>query len=293
MKKLSDHVTLFGNGDCNFYLVEGEKAAIIECGTSAGAAIFAQQWKALERKPQVEYLIMMHSHFDHACGLPMLKGLFPRAQVAGSLAAQKILAKERIVRSLYAADHYVTDLYLKNGILTEKPDVEPPAELIIDQVLEDGDTIDLGAGVQIQIITAPGHSVCSLAAYLDVDQAIFVSDAAGYRDDSGEVSPVFFYDYDSYMATIKRLQSYPAQIIGVAHGQVLVGDDTAGFYEQGLASAREAFDWIKGRLQAGESEDAISATIYDRYIQGTLAHYPREMMLGSMQLLIKNVKAKL
>lgn len=293
LKKLSDHVTLFGNGDCNFYLLEGEKAAVIECGTSAGAAILAQQWQALEQKPAVEYIIMLHSHFDHACGLPILQNLFPRAQVLGSLAAQKILAKERIVKSLYAADEYVTEFYLKNGLLKERPEVKPPAELVIDQLLVDGDTIDLGAGVQIQIIAAPGHSVCSLAAYLDVDQAIFISDAAGYRDDSGEISPVFFYDYDSYMATIERLQTYPAQIIGVAHGQVLVGDDTAGFYPQALASARNAFDEIKGRLQAGQSEDEISEKMFNQYIQGTLAHYPREMMLASMQLLIKNVKAKM
>jgi glyoxylase-like metal-dependent hydrolase (beta-lactamase superfamily II) len=293
VKRLSDHVMLLGNGHFNYYVAGVKEAALIECGTSAGAAIFARQWEALEEKVNIKYIIIMHAHFDHACGLPILKSLFPQAEVIASHAGKTILAKERIVKALYANDAYVSELYKRQGLLDKIPETEGISELVVDRIATDGDILELGEGVSLQILEAPGHSVCSLAAYLKEDQAMFVSDAAGYGDDSGNISPVFFHDYDSYINTIKRLKEFPTRILGVAHGQVVRDSAVNRFYEKGLLAAGKAFDQIQAGLVADVAEKDIARELFNQYITGTLACYPEEMMLASMELLIKNVKAKL
>lgn len=293
MKKLSDNVMVLGNDYFNFYLVGKEEAVLLECGTRAGATIFKQQWQQLEPKPQVKYIVILHSHFDHACGLPILKELFPDAEVLGSAAAQKFLSKEKIVKDLFQNDAIVSESYFKHGLLDEKPDTSELDYLKVDRAVGEGDVLELEPGLKLKFLDAQGHSACSIAAYLENDQVMFVSDAAGYRSSKEEISPVFFQGYAQYINTLKKLQSYPTRMTGVAHGDIPAGDDVADFYQQSLEAAVEGFDFIKDRLNEGMDEKQLSKLLFDRYIKGGLSYYPEKMMLGSMYLLINNVKAVL
>ncbi|MEN6326556.1 MAG: MBL fold metallo-hydrolase [Syntrophomonas sp.] len=293
MMKLSDNVAVLGNEYFNFYLVGKQEAVLLECGTRAGAAIFKQQWLELEPKPEVKYIVILHSHFDHACGLPILKELFPDAEVLGSAAAQKFLSKEKIVRDLYRNDAIASDLYLKNGLIQEKPDTSELDFLGIDRVVGEGDILKLSDGLELKFLNAQGHSACSIATYLAADNAMLVSDAAGYRSSKEDLSPVFFQDYDLYISTLNKLKSYSSNFVGVAHGEIPQGDQIEEFYQKTLQAAEECFDFIKNSLEQGMDEKELTKLLFDRYIKGGLAYYPEDMMLGSMYLLIKNVKRKL
>ncbi len=293
MKRLSDNVMLLGNGYFNYYVVGQKEAALVECGTSAGAAILARQWAELENQPDIKYLIALHSHFDHACGIPALKRMFPEALVAASKTGQKLLGKDRIVKGLFDYDQVVSDNYIQSGLLDEKP--EPPGVEIIavDIAVGNGDIIELGEGLKLEVIDAPGHSICSIAAYLGKDQLMFISDAAGIQGADKQISPVFFQDYDLYVNTIKKLMLYPTRAAGVAHGDIPVGAEVKPFYNESLAAAVYCFDLIKNKLDEGIEEKVIAAELYDRFIKDGLSYYPVDMMTGAMSLLIESVKRKL
>lgn len=294
MTQLADRVMVLGNGNFNYFIVGREEAVLIECGTSAGADIFARQWQAEKNRPRIKYILVMHSHFDHVCGLPRLKDLFPQAQTAASPAARKILARDKLKPVLIQADAYVTDAYVRNGLL---PDA--PGGLDIDRVqaelaVAEGDSLIVDEGLQLDIIEAPGHSPCSLAAYFPSAKAMFISDAAGYQIPDGLRSPVFFQDYDLYRETIRRLQQYPTEIVGVGHGEIPVGhDQVSQFYNRSMEAAAEAFDLIKDRLDRGQSEQSIVTELYDRYIKGAMSYYPPDLMMGSVSMLVKNVKNRM
>lgn len=293
MDKISDNVMLMGNGYFNFYLLGRQEAALVECGATAGAVIFAKQWEALERKPEVKYIIDLHSHFDHACGIPTLKKIFPTAKVVASEAGKKILAKESIVKSLFKSDDYVSRNYYNSGLLEVIPETPDIATINIDMVVSEGDVLELDQGLELKIVNAPGHSVCSIAVYLEKDQVMIISDAAGSRLSDGTMSPVFFSDYDSYMSTIKKLMSYPTRLIGTAHGPNPEGAEVQTFYNDALQTAGDTFKLIKERVEAGADETKLARELYGRFIKDGLSYFPEDMMVGSMNLLIKNVKKKL
>ncbi|MBC7076074.1 MAG: MBL fold metallo-hydrolase [Syntrophomonadaceae bacterium] len=293
MTNLTDNVMLMGNGYFNYYVVGRKGAALVECGTRAGASIFAKQWAQLKNKPDVQYIVALHSHFDHVCGIPVLRKIFPDAKLVASKQAQKILSKERIVKELFRNDAIVSESYLKNGLLQEKPDTHEEEVITVDMAVGEGDTVQLGEGFELRILDAPGHSVCSIGAYFEGEQAMFVSDAAGYRISKDLLAPVFFQNYGSYINTIKKFMSYPTEAVGVAHGDVPVGKEVEQFYKQAVAAAEEGFNYIKTRLAEGVGEDELAEELFKRYIRGGLAFYPREMMLGAMHLLIQSVKAEL
>jgi len=261
---------------------------------STGVEIFAQQWRQIEDQPQIKSILVLHSHFDHVCGIPMLKNLFPDTRVLASAAAQKVLSLDKVLTSLGKADEVVSAAYFSQGLISSRPAPLQIDLLTVDQVVGEGDSVDLGGNLKLNILATPGHSPCSIAAYLANEQIMFVSDAAGYRSPDGLMSPVFFQDYDLYMETIRRLMTYPTEILAVGHGEVVVGKgQVQQFYEQSLAAAQEAFNKIRERLAEGEQEENLAGELYQTYIKGGLAFYPRNMMLGSMYQLIKNVQARM
>lgn len=294
MKSLSANVLLLGNRNFNYYVVGKTEAVIIECGMSVGVEVFAQQWRQIEDQPQIKSILALHSHFDHVCGIPMLKNLFPDTRVLASAAAQKILSLDKVLTSLGKADEVVSAAYFSQGLISSRPAPLQIDLLTVDQVVGEGDSVDLGGNLKLNILATPGHSPCSIAAYLANEQIMFVSDAAGYRSPDGLMSPVFFQDYDLYMDTIRRLMTYPTEILAVGHGEVVVGKgQVQQFYEQSLAAAQEAFNKIRERLAEGEQEENLAGELFQTYIKGGLAFYPRNMMLGSMYQLIKNVQARM
>ena len=120
---------------------------------------------------------------------------------------------------------------------------------------------------------------------------MIISDAAGFRADGDQITPVFFQDYEAYLHTLKRLSSYPTQLVGVAHGDIAVGSSAvADFYLESLSAAQQAHEMIKNKLAEGVPAEVLATEMFDQYIKGPLAYYPPEMMLGSMHLLIQNVK---
>jgi glyoxylase-like metal-dependent hydrolase (beta-lactamase superfamily II) len=121
MLRLTENVMVLGNGNFNYFVVGQKEGILIECGTSAGVSIFAQQWSELQNKPDIKYILVMHSHFDHACGLPMLKDLFPAAQAVASQATQKILSLDKLKPVLQRADVFVTEAYAKEQLLLAIP----------------------------------------------------------------------------------------------------------------------------------------------------------------------------
>lgn len=294
MQRLSENVRLLGNGYFNYYVVGQTEAVVIECGMSAGVAIFSRQWAKMGDKPRVKSILALHSHFDHVCGIPMLKALFPDTRVLASAAAQKVLTLDKVLTALSKADEVVSEAYFRAGLVAEKPGQLKISLMNVDQAVGEGDLIIVGDDLHLSILEAPGHSPCSIAAYLETEQVMFVSDAAGYRAPEGLMSPVFFQDYDLYMDTIRKLMTYPTEILAVGHGEVVVSQDKVQqFYQQSLAAAEGAFNNIKEKLASGEQEGNIAAELFQTYIKGGLAFYPRNMMLGSMYQLIKNVKARM
>lgn len=294
MPGLTDNVMVLGNGNFNYFVVGKNEATLIECGTSAGVSIFAEQWSDLENKPNIKYILVMHSHFDHVCGIPMLKDLFPEAQVVGSQVTQKMLLNEKFKLILQGTDAFIIDAYAKEPLLPTIPGPLTIERVKVDFTLGEGDSIMVDDGLKLEIIEAPGHSACSLAAYLPNDQVMFISDSGGYLAPDDVMSPVFFQDYDIYRDTINRLRQYPTEVLGVGHGEVPVGaDQVQQFYTRGLEAAEEAFALIKEKLNGGQSDESITMELYNTYIKGAMSYYPQDLMMGSVYQLVKNVKFRL
>lgn len=292
--QISDHVMLLGNGHFNHYVVGRHQAVLLECGMSAGIPAFTRQWESLDPQPQVTHIVILHSHFDHVCGLPQFKKMFPQALVVGHAAAEKLFTKEKVRQLMQMGDDMVSQVYLEDYGISEKPGPLDVNLLKIDKTVGEGDIIQVDSDLSLQIIETPGHSSCSISVYLPQEEVMFVSDAAGTAINEETIVPVFFQDYDLYLDSIRKLMSYPTRVLALGHGQVLNGyEQVQDFYRRSLQSAQDAFASIKDELLAGVSTEELTRQFYDQYMKGGLADYPAAVMLGSVGQLINNVAKRL
>ncbi len=292
--RISENVLLLGNGHFNHYIVGQRQAALIECGMSAGIPAFTQQWESLKTQPEILHILALHSHFDHVCGIPAFRKIFPQAVVCASAGTEKLLSKDKVCNAVQLGDQLVSEVYFNDNRISEKLSPLDTALLKIDQVIGQGDVIELGSGLTLQIIATPGHSSCSIAAYLPEEEVMFVSDAAGTAISPEVIAPVFFQDYDLYLDSLRKLIDYPTKILALGHGDVIIGtDQVQNFYRRSLQSAEDAFEAVKNKLMAGASEEEVASQLYDQYMMGGLADYPKPVMLISLGQLIKNVAQRI
>lgn len=291
--RLTENVVCIGNRHFNHYIVGRKHAAIVECGVSASTVSFRQQWEALTDKPHVEYLLASHAHFDHVCGIPALQTIFPQAQLVASSEAKKVLAKPKILENFFSQDEKMTELLLRQGMLDEPIKTPVPQQIIVDTVVKGGDVLDLGQGLSLEVIEAPGHSPCNLAFYLPEDQVMFLSDTAGFQTSDELIFPIFFQDFEMYMESIRRLMSYPTKVVAIPHERIWVNEEVPQFYKRALNIAQNAFDIIKEMLDQGMDDESIQRNLYDLYYREQLKIYVPENISLCVELLVRRVKQSL
>ena len=82
--------------------------------------------------------------------------------------------------------------------------------------LEDGRTIDLGGGLQVQVLATPGHSVDSICYYIEDDGVLFTGDTVL------GVGTTTVHDLADYRASLRRLADLPnLKLICPGHGPLV------------------------------------------------------------------------
>lgn len=288
---LTDNVIQMGNRHFNYFVVGSKKeAAIVECGVTGGVYSLSQQWTRLGTKPIISYLIASHAHFDHVCGIPALRDLFPQAAVVASSEAQRVLNKPKVVQGFFAQDEKMSAVLTAEGIIPKTPISKPPETIVVDRIVTDGERINLTGGLQLLAIDAQGHSPCNLAYYLPQDQVMFVSDAGGFQIADDRIFPIFFQGYELYIETLERLKSFPTRVLAIPHERIWVNEEVPIFYDRAINAAQTAYANIEMMLDSGWAEEDIRTNLFSQYYQGALQIYTTTNINTCVDLLVRRVK---
>jgi glyoxylase-like metal-dependent hydrolase (beta-lactamase superfamily II) len=150
---------------------------IINGGMSYLVPDLLSQFKRLGiDETRITKLLLLHSHFDHVGTVPFFKRCYPLVELYASARSWEILQAPKAIDTINAFSHSVAKRTGRDGVYAEY-DLEWRDE-IMAKILSDGDCIDV-SGLLVQIITTPGHSSCSLSAYVPKLKALFASDAGG------------------------------------------------------------------------------------------------------------------
>lgn len=164
---LGDHVTVLADDrggrypSGNSLLVRGsEETALVD----PSLVVVAREPRS---RPRADRVLLSHCHEDHVAGLH----LHPRAAVHVHEADAPGLASLDGMMAIYgmegAAEAAFRDAIVRDFHWVARPDAAP---------LRDGDVLDLGGGVRIRTVHAPGHTRGHCVFAIEPDDVLYLGD---------------------------------------------------------------------------------------------------------------------
>ncbi len=263
--ELTKSITLYKVGLVNYYVVKGEEVVIFEAGLSCSAEKLLEE---LDVEP--DYVIVPHGHFDHVGGVAVFKEVYPDVKIAAHPAVAELAGKEKVVNSWRTDDaELCKNYYKKEGV----------GELNV------GIDIEVTEGSQVgdlEIMETPGHTRDCISGYLRRENAVFVNDSLGFAFSSGGILPMFFYNFEDYVKSIKRVQGLKPYILGLSHNTYFTGRACDDFISESLSETIQLYN----RLKRGDisDEELVSLVFRDE-----IRYYPEMTMKATAKLLKKRV----
>jgi len=205
--------------DAAYLVVEGDRAAFIDCGTNYALPRMLAALDAAGLTPaHVDWLILTHVHLDHAGGAGELMAQLPDA---------RLLVHPRGARHMIDPSQLwagASAVYGESVMDETYGRLRPvPAERVVEA--GDGDTVYLG-GRPLLCIHTPGHARHHIAIYDRQSNACFTGDTFGlsYRDLDTERGPFIIpttspvqFEPDALHASIDRLLALEPEAMYLTH----------------------------------------------------------------------------
>jgi len=289
--KVTDRLEFLGTRENCLYLLKGKDMMIIGGGMGWIAPSLEAQFSAMDFEPQkLKYLVISHSHFDHCGAVPYLKRKFPNIQILASAHSEKIFAKEKAVNSIAANNKYIVD---KLGLQSEYERLNLKFDGIhVDRVVTEKEIIGLSDDIDVHFLEVPGHTQCSIAAYVPKLKTLFPADAVPPPTEDEEA--VFFpgpqYDFGMYKQSMARLASLEVEILASEHYGVVIGDQARQTLQEGLRQTEKLENDITNLYrQTGNFDETVQKAAAQILQHNELDFMGRELQLIVLSTVIRRI----
>jgi glyoxylase-like metal-dependent hydrolase (beta-lactamase superfamily II) len=286
--KVTPHLFQLGTKSFPVYLSMGEHGMIIEGGTGPTFDIIVSQIDSLGIDPEkIRYIALTHSHSDHVGAVPRFKRRFPHIKVLGGSVTEKILKKERFLKDFLPADKMICDILMDKGDIYEMPPALEKYAFDIDQVVSEGEKIELGQGISWTVFNTPGHSPCHISLFEEKEKNFAIGDITGYFDPEMDIFwPNYFYSLEEYCKSILRMMDIPGDRILLSHNGA-IETKSSSHLAKALKATEIYHKEMINRLDKGEPNEEICRDKADWIVSiGALASY--NVLLFLCDLLIKS-----
>ncbi|MBI2906349.1 MAG: MBL fold metallo-hydrolase [Chloroflexi bacterium] len=202
-------------GHTKLYFLEGEKKAIIDTGVDSSPKGDIARYLAYfgYKLSDIDIILNTHGHSDHAGGNPAIQGSAVCMHEADTF----------LVEDPTKAFDYLTAPTRK---LMGKSDAEIGEERAryvssavkqkVTRLLKDGDVVDLGKGIQLKVVSIPGHTMGSIGYLWEKEGMFFVGDSAMAQGSRPGIFPALYHPL-TYARTLQRLLEMPMGLLALGH----------------------------------------------------------------------------
>jgi glyoxylase-like metal-dependent hydrolase (beta-lactamase superfamily II) len=265
------------------YLIDDERKAIIETGTSWDAPKILDAVKAFGLRPEeIDALVVSHIHLDHAGGAGFLLEEMPQANVyVHERGLKHLVDPSRLVESAHQAlNADEADLF---GTMQ-------PIRATRLVAVKDKDRLDLGSHCLV-FFDSPGHAPHELTILDERNRCVYTGDAAGLYFPGDEIlmpiAPAPSFDLEKSLETFRRLLALKPRALLFSH---------YGPYGKPKAAIETMMamypDWariVQERL-ASAGEDGVLRELYDISCRAA-KRFPRDFLERRIRVSIKGLAA--
>jgi 2-aminobenzoylacetyl-CoA thioesterase len=267
---VTERVALLGRLESCVQLVDGGgELALVGGAMSYVVPDVLEQLERLEiDERKIARLVILHAHFDHCGMIPILKRRWPWATVSASARAKELLANPRIVQSIAVMNRAAAERFDRVAAVEELGGDFTAATVEVEEVVSEGSTLRCDE-VSMEILEVPGHSTCSIAAYLPRERALFASDAAGIGYE-GYFLSAGNSNFDLYQQSLERMAGLDVELLAKEHYGVHTGEDARRY----LAGSIEDAKRTRALLEAAVARSGDPAQAADEVVEALAAGAP-------------------
>ena len=274
-------------GDSAFLVDDGSTAVLYDTGFGfTGFAVADNVRRVLGERP-LDYILLTHSHYDHALGSAYLRKRYPNVQVVAGAYADKIFRKP-------TARAVMRDLDRKAAACCGVSDYDDLTDdLRADITVTDGDVIQCG-DLHFTAVELPGHTKCSVGYYLPENRLLLASESLGVYCGNGVYLPSFLVGYQMTMDSIRKAREMDIDRMIVPHHGPVSAEEVKDYLDQGEQTARRSAEMILEQLKQGRTTEEIlkymTEVLYTRVVRPS---YPYDAFRMNTEIMINLVRKEL
>ncbi|MBQ7005629.1 MAG: MBL fold metallo-hydrolase [Clostridia bacterium] len=262
-------------GDC--FLIRGKGTNIlVDSGFAFCAEEMLRKVKAELKNEKLDYILLTHSHYDHAMGIPLIKREYPEVKVIGSEYCSYILTKPTARKRMQEMDCKAAKAYGKSEAadLTE--------ELYCDITLKDNEEILLGEE-KIRAIALPGHTRCCMGFYFIKEKLLVSCETLGIYANNMKVFPGCLIGYRITLDSIEKVLQLDLDEILIPHSGILYKENIKTYLEESKRVTDECKELILNAHCNGKDFNGIVEIYKERYYSECISEsYPEHAMMANL-----------
>ena len=235
--KVCESLWCLGQPESCVYVLEGKKRSMLISGGMSYILpdVLAQMKQFNIDQDSIQAVLILHAHFDHIGIIPYFTKRSPTIQVYASQRAWLILGDPKKIATI---NMFSSAAAARIGL--EKKIEEFGLHWsygMSGETVVDGQIVDLG-DKDVQIIETPGHSSCSISAYVPQLKVLFPSDSGGipFKDSiiiSGNSN------YTKYQQSLEKLASLDVEYVCADHFGYISGQEAGNFIYKTIEQAAQ------------------------------------------------------
>lgn len=274
-------------GDSAFLIDDGKTAVMYDSGFAFTGFLVANKIKEILGERELNYILLTHSHYDHALGSVYALKYWPNAKVLAGEYAAKVFLKGSAKTVMRELDKKHAT---KCGILEYEDLID---NLKVDIAVKDNDIINCG-DMEFTCLSLPGHTKCSFGFYLAKEKLLLSCETIGVFDGENTVVPSYLVGTEMALNSIKRVKRLDIENILLPHYGLLNAEQTKIYLENAEKSAIETRDEIIDILNNGGSHDYAVNYFLNKFGNDNVKKiYPKDAMELNTNIMVSLIEKEI
>ena len=270
-------------GDSAFLIDDGKTAVLYDTGFAFTGFAVADNIKKELGDRSLDYILLTHSHYDHAAGSAYILSRFPNVKIVASEYAAQVFTRD-------GAKKVMRDLDRKFAHACGVDEYEDLFDnLTVHHPVKEGDTIKAG-DMLFTVLELKGHTRCSVGYFLESEKLLLSSESIGVYDGDKTIVPSYLVSYDDVIRSIEKVEKLNPRYLLLPHHGLLSKEQRDFYLHNAKKSSTDTFEEIKAMILAGKTKEQITQMFRNKFYKNRIKEiYPEDAMLLNTSIMISLV----
>jgi len=279
-----EDVTGYSGGECHL-IMSGKTVVLMDTGYDFCADSALEKIKAVLGGRRIDYILLTHSHYDHATGTGKIKRQYPGARVVASRYAAEIFKREGARRVMKELNEVAAK---RAGVYGNADAID---ELDADIMVQDGDVLRLN-DMTVRVVGSPGHTKCSVCYFFEEERLLVACETLGIAPTYPVLQPCYVIGYKMTRDSIEAARKLDPKHVFIAHYGLIPDGDVCTYFDRAAEAAKRVKDIVLESYGEGMDRDGILDLLTERfYIKEVEEIQPLEAFCINYGVLIERTLA--